>query len=242
VIDPRVAGAARRLAEVRRILPVTGGKGGIGKSVFASLLALALARRDRRVGLLDLDFTGPCDHLVLGVERRFPAEEFGIDPPEHHGVRFMSVSIFAGSVAAPLRGEDLTNALLELLAITRWGRLDALVLDMPPGLGDVALDAVRFLERAEYLVVANASKVVLETVRRNLDLLRGLRLSVAGVVENLRRGDATAVRDLAEEYGLGYLGAVPFDPALEAALGSPDRLASTAAGRAVDALATRLGF
>jgi len=157
-------------------------------------------------------------------------------------VRFMSVSIFAGDAATPLRGGDLTNALLELLAITRWGRLDALVVDMPPGLGDVALDAVRFLERAEYLVVANASRVVLETVRRNLDLLRGLRLTVAGVVENMRRGDASAVGALADEYGFGFLGAVPFDPELEAALGSPDRLALTDAGRAVDGVAARLGF
>jgi ATP-binding protein involved in chromosome partitioning len=227
VIDPRSGVVKQRLAGVARILPVTGGKGGIGKSVTASLLALLLAERGRRVGLFDLDFTGPCDHLVLGIDERFPKEQFGVEPPERHGLRFMSVSIFAGSTAAPLRGVDLTNALLELLAITRWGELDALVLDMPPGLGDIALDAVRLIDRAEYLVVANASRVVIETVRRNLDLLRELKLEVAGVVENMQRGETEAVRELAGSYDHRYLGAIGFDPSLEQAIGDADRLRGT---------------
>ena len=242
MIDPRTGVVTRRLEGVARILPVTGGKGGIGKSVTASLLALSLAGRGRRVGLLDLDFTGPCDHLILGLDERFPKEEFGIEPPERHGLRFMSVSLFAGSTAAPLRGADLTNALLELLAITRWGELDALVLDMPPGLCDIALDAVRLIDRAEYLVVANASRVVVETVRRNLDLLCGLERGVAGVIENMQREDRQTVRQLADSYGHEYLGAIPFDPDLEPAIGDVEKLKRTGATAAVCGIIDRLGL
>jgi ATP-binding protein involved in chromosome partitioning len=186
-VDPRLAVVERRLEGVERIVAVTGGKGGIGKTLVASTVALALARSGRRAGLLDLDLTGPSDHVVLGVEPGFPREEFGVEPPEVHGVRFMSITCFAGDTPAPLRGADVTDALLELLAITRWGELDTLVVDMPPGLGDTLLDAVRLVGRAEHLLVATASRVVLETVRKNLQLLLRMGASVAGVVETMSR-------------------------------------------------------
>jgi len=240
MIDPRLAVVSNRLSGVDRILAVTGGKGGIGKSLIASLLALSLARRNKSVGLLDLDFTGPCAHLMLGIRDRFPAEEFGVEPPLRHGVRFMSVSIFAGDSPAPLRGVDVSNALLELLAITRWGELDALVIDMPPGLGDAALDAVRLVDRASYVVVATSSRVVVETVRRNLELLGELRVGVAGVVENMQRSPGDAVAGLARRFDVPLLGAVPYDPALEDAIGEPDRLGKTAAFEAVARVADRL--
>lgn len=240
MIDPRLHVAERRLAEVARILPVTGGKGGIGKSVTAALLALQLAESGRSVGLLDLDLTGPCAHLILGVETGFPREEFGVEPVEVHGVRFMSVSLFAGEAVAPMRGVDLTHALLELLAITRWGKLDALVIDMPPGLGDVALDALRLIDRAEYVVVANGSRVVLETVRRTLGLLRELDRKVAGVVENMREEVGHDVERMASEFDCPYLGAIPRDSQVEPALGSPERLLATVASAGVREVASRL--
>jgi len=226
-VDPRRSILETRLADIGRILAVTGGKGGIGKSVVASTLALSLARRGRAVGLLDLDLTSPTDHVVLGAGDAYPTEEFGVEPPEIHGVRFMSVSFFSGAAPSPMRGEDVTNALLEILAITRWGKRDALVIDMPPGLGDAMLDAVRLLPRAEYLVVATAAKMVRETVRRNLRLLSELDVAITGVVENMTRGMSTAVRELAGEFAVPYLGALPWDESLEEALGDPDRLAGT---------------
>jgi ATP-binding protein involved in chromosome partitioning len=241
MIDPRLAVVDGRLAGVRRILPVTGGKGGIGKSLFASLLALDLVRRGHTVGLLDLDFTGPCDHLILGIPGGFPSEEFGVEPPLHHGIHFMSISIFAGDSPTPLRGTDLSSALLELLAITRWGELDHLVIDMPPGLGDMTLDAVRLIERAEYVAVATASSVVVETVRRNLTLLQELKRDVLGVVENMQHAETAAVHDLAEVFRIPYLGAVPFDAAIEPALGDAKRLAQTVAARSVQRIVDQLG-
>jgi ATP-binding protein involved in chromosome partitioning len=239
-IDPRPAVVDRRLEGVRRIYPVTGGKGGVGKSTVASLLALVLAESGRTVGLLDLDLTGPCGHLILGAGAHVPQEEFGVDPQIVGGIRFMSVSTFAGNASAPLRGDDLSNALLEMLAITRWGELDALVLDMPPGLSDTALDAVRLIPRAEYVAVTTASGVVLETVRRNLSLLGESGARVAGVLENMRREESARVPLFASELGLSFLGAVPWDDELETAMGSTRRLLATRAAAALRPVAATL--
>jgi ATP-binding protein involved in chromosome partitioning len=240
MIDPRLAIVDRRLEAVDRIFPVTGGKGGIGKSLVASLMALSMARQGRRVGLLDLDLTGPCDHLILGIEQGFPAEEHGVDPPLHDGIYFMSISCFGGNRPAPLRGLDLTNAMLELLAITRWGKLDALIVDMPPGLGDIALDTVRLLPRAEYVAVTTSSRVVLDTVRRTLGLLTGVEADVAGVVENMQRAASPGARDLAEEYDLPYLGALPWDDTLEPALGDAALLEQTPVATAISRITAHL--
>ena len=233
MIDPRFSAVKKRLEQVDRVVAVTGGKGGIGKSMIASTLALTLAESGRIVGLLDLDLTAPTDHVILGIDDRFPTEEFGIEPPTFAGIRFMSVTYFAKERPVPLRGGDVTNALLELMAITRWGKLDALVIDMPPGLGDATLDAVRLIPRAEYLIVANSSKVVRETVRRNLQLLSNLKVSIAGVVENMKRRDTPAVRDLAARFDVPFLGEVLFDDALEDAIGDATLLAGTNVAAAV---------
>ena len=226
-MDPRIAVIDRRLERVERIVAVTGGKGGIGKSVVSSALALSLARVGYRVGLLDLDLTSPCDHLILGLEPPFPEEKFGLVPAEADGIRFMSITFFSGDDPVPLRGAALSNALVELLAIVQWGELDFLVIDMPPGLGDALLDAVRLLKRAEFLVVATASRVVVETVKRTLKLLDQVEASVVGIVENMRRGAGVVVEELAAEAGLTFLGSLPFDDGLEEAMGDTGRLAKT---------------
>ena len=239
-MDPRLAVVDERLAGIDRILAVTGGKGGTGKSVVASTLALVLAAKGQRTGLLDLDFTGASDHLILGAESGFPTEEFGIDPPAVHGVGFMSMTLFAGGTPAPLRGVDVTNALLELLAITRWGELDYLVIDMPPGLGDMTLDIIRFLPRAEYLAVATDSRVVLGMVRKTLRLHGALHTNVCGIVENMKRRDTRTVLEFARELELPYLGALPFDESLEDAIGDPPKLAQTSFAAGVRVLSEGL--
>ncbi len=236
-MDPRLAGIERRLAGVSRIIGVAGSKGGIGKSVVATSLALALADRGCRTGLFDLDFTSPSDHVVLGAHRSFPDEDFGIDPHDIHGVGVMSIAFFGADAAAPLRGEDTTNALLELLAITRWGARDILVLDLPPGLGDATLDVIRLMPRAEFLLLGTASPVVIESVRRALQLLTELRVPILGMVENMRRAESDVVAALAERHGVPLLGAIPFDPTLEEAFGDVSKLRATQVYAAVRGLA-----
>jgi ATP-binding protein involved in chromosome partitioning len=232
-MDPRLAGIERRLADVRRILAVTGGKGGIGKSSIASILALALVEKGLRVGLLDLDVTAPTDHVILGADGCVPTEEFGLQPPQIHGIRFMSVSQFLGQQPAMLRGADVTNIILELLAVTCWGALDVLVIDMPPGLGDASLDLVRLLRRAQYLVVAGQSVVVVETVRRMLHFLTEMRVPICGLLENMARTPGGLVEALAREFDVPFLGTLPFDPRLEDAHGNAQRLHRTAVAAAL---------
>jgi len=239
-LDPRYAAVDRRLADARRVIAVTGGKGGIGKSMVASTLALLLARRGLRAGLLDLDLTSPSDHVILGLGDRFLTEEFGVEPPVVEGVHLMSVSFLVGDRPAPLRGNDITNAILEILAITRWQDLDALVIDMPPGLGDATLDVIRLIRKAEYLMVANGSRVVRETVRRMARFLGELEVPVVGMVENMARGDSGAVRAMADEFDLPLLGSLPWDDTVEDAVGDPDALAKTRFAAALDRVADGL--
>ena len=239
-MDPRPAIVTRRLAGVRRLIAVTGGKGGIGKSSVSVGLALARARAGARVGLLDLDLSGPSDHVILGIRRPSFREEAGLVPMDAHGVAFMSIASIVGEQPAPLRGGDVTNAILELLAVTRWGEIDLLVIDMPPGFGDTLLDAARYLDRAEYVVVTTPSMLVLETTRKTIELLARLDLPVLGLIENLRRaGPETASAQL----GPGappLLGSIDDDPGYEAALGDPDALATTTFGRTIAEIADRI--
>jgi ATP-binding protein involved in chromosome partitioning len=230
--DPRLAAVAERLSPVRRIVAVTGSKGGIGKSFVAASLALAAADRHIGVGLFDLDFTSPSAHVILGVEPSAPVESFGIEPIDARGIDLMSIACFSGSAPLPLRGSDATNALLELLAITRWGDLDMLLIDMPPGLGDTALDVVRLVDRAEYLVVGGSSPVVEASVARALQLLTENGSRIIGIVDNMHRSGGGMAR-LAGRYGVPFLGTVPFDEAIDEALGDPELLRESVAFGAV---------
>jgi ATP-binding protein involved in chromosome partitioning len=152
-LDPRPSVIDERLKKVKRVIAVTGWKGGIGKSVTASTLALLLAKKGLKTGLLDLDFSGASAHLILGANGLFPKEKKGIEPPLFYGVKFMSVAFFSETKAVPLRGADISDAIIELLAITQWGELDFLIIDMPPGINDAALDVIRLIPRAEVLAV-----------------------------------------------------------------------------------------
>ncbi len=249
-MDPRPAVVARRLAGVGRVLAVSGGKGGIGKTSVAVGLALSLRGDGARVGLLDLDLWGPSDHVVLGVRRPRFHEDGGLVPDVVAGLAFMSIASIVGERPALLRGEDISNAILELLAVTIWGELDVLVVDMPPGFGDTLLDAARYLPRAEYVVVTTPSELTLATTRKTLELLRRLELPVLGLVENLRRdgeaggaaagtGGATG-RAVTAASDVRILGAIRYDEGYEACLGDPERLRGTAFFRDVHAIARAL--
>ena len=239
-IDPRRGIVDERMSGVGRIVAVTGSKGGIGKSMVASLLALHLADSGRRVGLFDLDLTSPTDHVVLGASMGVPDEVFGIDPYRVEGVDLMSVAGLSRGAALPLRGIAATEALLELLAVTRWGELDVLVVDMPPGLGDTTLDVVELLPRTEFLVVADGSPVVIDSVRRAVELLVSLDKPIIGIFENMARGDAGAVERLATSARVVYLGAAGSDPRIEDAIGDAQALRATDLYRSMRGLAEHI--
>jgi ATP-binding protein involved in chromosome partitioning len=162
-----------------------------------------------------------------------PKEDKGIVPPTFEGLEYMSLVYFVGDNPAPLRGTDVSNALIELLSVTQWGTLDFLVIDMPPGIGDAVLDLVRFVERIEFLIITTPSLLAFEVVKKQVALLCELKMPIVGVVENMKMDKANAVELATAKLGLKYLAAISFDPKVEDAIGNPEKLLETAVGRAM---------
>ena len=227
-MDVRTSVIDKRLSGCKRIISVVSGKGGVGKSLVASNLALNLSKKGKKVGLLDLDLYGPSTHIILGVsDFSFPEEEKGIKPYDVAGLKFMSIVYFTEDKPAPLRGIDITNIIIELLAITQWGELDYLIIDMPPGIGDETLDVIRLVKKSEYLVVSTSSKVSMGAVRKLLLLLKELKLPILGVVENMQFKKTEYIKDSVSEIGLSYVNSISFDENLEDAIGSTEKLHDT---------------
>ncbi len=225
--DPRLAVIEKRFEKVGKIIAVSSGKGGVGKSIVATSLALDLKNRGHKVGLLDLDFTSPSTHVILGVEGLYPEEEQGIIPPETHGLKYMSITHYSLDEPAPLRGEDVSNAIIELLAITRWEELDYLIIDMPPGIGDATLDTIRFMPRLQFLVITTPSKVAYQSVKRLLLLLIDLDISIIGVIENMVMKPGDFIKSEVHKLDLDYLGIISWDNELEESIGESEKLEKT---------------
>ena len=222
--DPRVFAVDSRFSGIKRVIAVSGWKGGVGKSVVSCTLALQLAAKGRKTGLLDLDFTGASDHVILGASQSFPKETDGIEPPQlMHGLKFMSASFFLGGRVVPMRGGEVVDALLELIAITRWGELDYLIVDMPPGIGDATLEFSRLVKKTEFLAVVTPSVLSASLAAKTVALFDDYGMNLLGVVENL------AGLAAGPNVPLGVAAArIQYDPGLEHALGSPERLLNTA--------------
>lgn len=241
--DPRIAVVEKRLSGVRRILAFSSAKGGVGKTMCTVSSALALALGGRNVGILDLDMQGASAHLFLGVKPRLPEEKQGILPlPVTERVTLMSVAAFTGERGLPLRGSEISDAILELLAVTIWGPAELLLIDMPPGMGEETLDLSRLVPRLESLVVSTPSAVSVTVVERLLSLLKELRVPVAAVIANMVQEDSSPVRELARRAGVVRVVEVPQDPSVEAAIGSPDALSATMAGRSLARAMLELGY
>ena len=224
-MDPRINVVEKRLKNVKRVIAVAGGKGGIGKSTIASLLALVLAESKQKVGLLDLDFTGASTHTILGLtDFHFPDEEEGIIPPKLHGISYITIANFTHDHTTLMRGHDVTNAILELLAITRWDDLDYLIIDMPPGINDTTLDIIRFIKKIEFCIVTTPSKITTKVVRKSVDLLQELGVPILGLIENMTYPAIPYAKECFEKC---YLGTIPFDETYENAIGNADTLLDT---------------
>ncbi|NJE62256.1 Mrp/NBP35 family ATP-binding protein [Thermococcus sp. 21S7] len=241
IVDPRVKGIEGRLEKVKRIIPVVSGKGGVGKSLVSTTLALVLAEKGYKVGLLDLDFHGASDHVILGFEpKEFPEEEYGVIPPTVHGIKFMSIVYYSEDKPTPMRGMEVSDALIELLTITRWDDLDYLIIDMPPGLGDQFLDVMRFLKKGEFIVVATPSKLAINVVRKLIEVLREREYRILGIVENLKLDEEKDIEELAKRFGVPYLTGIPMYRDLEDKIGKPDELLRTAFAERIREVAERI--
>lgn len=209
-----------------RVLAVSSGKGGVGKSSVTANLAVALAREGHRVAALDADVWGFSLPRMLGVDQ--PPALVGdlIVPPKSHGVKLISMGFFTEEDQAVIwRGPMLHKALEQFLTDVYWAELDYLVIDMPPGTGDISLSMAQFLPRAEVVIVTTPQPAAQRVAQRAAGMAEKVRLSVVGVVENMSwfRGDdgkayeifgSGGGRELAELLDVDFLGHVPLVPAL----------------------------
>jgi len=180
-------GGPQRISGIDRILAVASGKGGVGKSTVSSNLAVALARQGRRVGLLDADIYGPSQPRMMGVKGR-PSSPDGksIDPVTAHGVTMMSLGLMLKEDEAVIwRGPMLMGALQQLLTQVNWGKLDVLVIDLPPGTGDVQLTLCQRTHLTGALVVSTPQDVALLDARKAIDMFLKLKTPILGLIENM---------------------------------------------------------
>jgi len=247
--------ATGRWAPAPRIYAVASGKGGVGKSSVTANVAASLAARGQRVGVLDADVWGYSIPQLFGV-RRPPAALKGLMlPVTAHGVRLVSTGFFVDDGEPVVwRGPMLHKALEQFVSDVHWGPLDVLLLDLPPGTGDVTLSLLEFLPTAAVLLVTTPQQAAQTVAARVGRMARDLRVPVAGVVENMsalicaRCGEPAALFGagggdrLAADVGAPLLGTIPLDPALREAgdRGTPVVLGA-AQGPAARALAELAG-
>ncbi len=181
------AGGPQRVSGVDRIIAVASGKGGVGKSTVSSNLAVALARQGRRVGLLDADIYGPSQPRMMGVSKR-PGSPDGkiIEPVMAHGVTMMSIGLMLKEDEAVIwRGPMIMGALQQLITQVAWGNLDILIIDLPPGTGDIQLTLCQRTHLTGAIVVSTPQDVALLDARKALDMFVKLKTPVLGLIENM---------------------------------------------------------
>ena len=224
-----VAHAAQRgvqlLPQVKNIIAVASGKGGVGKSTTAVNLALALAAEGASVGLLDADIYGPSQPMMMGIEGR-PDSSDGktMDPMENHGVQVMSIGFLVAKDEAMIwRGPMATQALEQLLRQTNWRDLDYLIVDMPPGTGDIQLTLSQRVPMTGAVIVTTPQDIALLDAKKGIKMFEKVGVPILGIVENMavhicsQCGHTEHIfgheggKRMAEEFGMPYLGALPLD-------------------------------
>lgn len=221
----------QKVPGVERILAVASGKGGVGKSTVSANLAVALVAEGRRVGMLDADVYGPSQPRILGVSGR-PSSPDGkiILPLRNHGVTLMSIGLMtAEDEAVVWRGPMLMGALQQMLTQVQWGQLDVLIVDLPPGTGDVQMTLTQKAEVTGAVVVSTPQDLALLDARKALDMFAKMGTNVVGMIENMSThicsecgheehifGHGGAKAD-AERLGLPFLGEIPLDIAIRKA-------------------------
>jgi ATP-binding protein involved in chromosome partitioning len=248
------------IEQIKNVVAVASGKGGVGKSTVAVNLALAWAAQGARVGLLDADIYGPSQPLMLGLDGQRPSAPDGkhLQPLAAHGVVAMSIG-FLVDAEQPMvwRGPMVTQALTQLLSETHWGTLDYLVVDMPPGTGDIQLTLSQRVPVAGAVIVTTPQDIALADARKGLKMFEKVSVPVLGIVENMsihvcsNCGHAEHIfgagggARMAKQYGVALLGELPLDARIreEADGGKPTVVAApdSARAQAYFAMARRTG-
>jgi ATP-binding protein involved in chromosome partitioning len=224
-----VAHSAQRgvalLPKVKNIVAVASGKGGVGKSTMAVNLALALAAEGAAVGLLDADIYGPSLPMMMGIEGRpESADGKSMEPLENYGVQVMSIGFLVAQDEAMIwRGPMATQALEQLLRQTNWNDLDYLIVDLPPGTGDIQLTLSQRVPMTGAVIVTTPQDIALLDAKKGIKMFEKVGVPILGLVENMavhvcsQCGHAEHIfgegggKRMAAEYGMDYLGALPLD-------------------------------
>ncbi len=216
----------QRLPGIQYLVAVGSGKGGVGKTTVAVNVAIALAKQGHRVGLMDADIYGPNVPLMMGVSAQPRVLEGNrIEPLPSHGVKFISVgSISPGDKPMVMRGPMLHQIVRQFLQQVAWGELDFLIIDLPPGTGDVVISLVQTVPLTGSIVVSTPSDVALQDARKAIEMFRQVNVDVLGIVENMSyfqcphchqeidifsKGGAERT---ATQFGVPFLGTVALDP------------------------------
>jgi ATP-binding protein involved in chromosome partitioning len=206
-----------RLNRDTRVIAVASGKGGVGKSSLSANLAVAFSQLGRRTGILDADIYGHSIPHILGIHQKPVAVDQMIVPPVKDGLKLMSIGFFLdGNEPVMWRGPMLHKALEQFLTDVHWGDLDILVVDMPPGTGDVSISLGQLLPRAEVVIVTTPQKLAQDVASRAASMAQKTNMRLLGVIENMS-GDVFGVgggEELAADLGIPLLGTVPLDPVL----------------------------
>jgi ATP-binding protein involved in chromosome partitioning len=237
IIAHSVQRGVKLLPNVKNIIAVASGKGGVGKSTTAVNLALALAAEGASVGMLDADIYGPSQPMMLGIQGR-PESKDGktLEPMEGHGIQASSIG-FMIDVDTPMvwRGPMVTQALEQLLRDTNWRELDYLIVDMPPGTGDIHLTLAQKIPVTGAVIVTTPQDIALLDARKGLKMFEKVGIPILGVVENMAIHVCTNCghkehvfgqgggERMAKEYDIEYLGGLPLDMSirLQADSGKP---------------------
>ena len=222
-----------RLSRAQRVIAVVSGKGGVGKSLVTSSLAIELSRRGHAVGVLDADITGPSIPRIFGMAGRRASGLGKLILPEisDGGVKVMSSNLLLESETSPVlwRGPVIAGAIRQFWSDTSWGPIDYLLVDMPPGTGDVALTVFQSLPVDGIVVVTSPQDLVSMIVAKAVNMAAMMDVPVLGLVENMSYAvcpdcgrcieifGASKLAEVAAEYGLAALDRLPVDPALAAA-------------------------
>lgn len=222
-----VARDSRLIPEVRHVIAVASGKGGVGKSTVAANLAVSLAALGHRVGLLDADIYGPSVPMMFGIKDRPTVIGDRLQPFEKYGLRVMSLG-FVLDTDTPViwRGPMVMKALEQMLGDVDWGALDFMVIDLPPGTGDAQLTLSQKIPLAGAVIVTTPQDVALIDARKGLAMFRKVQVPVIGIIENMSGfacpscGEVTPIfkagggERAAKEVGTEFLGSIPLDPAI----------------------------